>query len=385
MSMHDKLAYIIKHNLAVQKAYRIIMGTVFRVMGSFIKTDEKLILFSAYGGKQYGDSPRVLFEAIQRDERFKDFYAVWAFEHPSSFQIVNAKTVRIDSLQYFLIALKAKIWVTNVNMERGLRFKKRGTIYLNTWHGTGPKKGGNAVKGRQDYDFSNVDIFCCDGEYTKSVFKKYWNAKEESMLMCGRPREDELMTFCMSDKTRVREKLCIPNGKRVLLYMPTWREYGIKELEWRLWKEKLGQEYVMLVRTHHFSRDEDFSYTDDVFFRDVSDYENVNELYLVSDILISDYSSAFFDYGLLGKPMYCYAYDYDKYKDSYGLFIDLKNEFPNGIMLRETDVIDAIKKINYEAECKKIKEYCGAYVSHPVNATQCCLDELYKRLEKDYA
>lgn len=379
--MHDKLAYIIKHNRLVQLVYRIVVSACIRFIGVFVKTDEKLVLLSSYGGKQYSDSPRVLFEAMQKDERFKKFHYVWAFEETKDFNIHNAKSIKIDSLQYFITALKAKIWITNVNIERGLHFKKRETVYLNTWHGTGPKKGGNAVKGRSDYDFSNVDIFCCDGVYTHDVFQKWWNAKEESMLWCGRPREDELFMFTEADKLRIRKALQIPQEKKIILYMPTWREYGSQEINLWAWKEMLEEKYVLCMRAHHFSRKDALVEDKNLFVYDVTAYSNVNELYCIADILISDYSSAFFDFGLLGKPIYCYAYDYERYRDTYGLFMDLEHEFPNGIMRTEQQLLDAIVNMDYEEECKKSSTYINGYVKHPVNATQCCINEIYKKLK----
>ena len=138
----------------------------------------------------------------------------------------------------------------------------------------------------------------------------------------------------------------------------------------------------MCVRSHHFAEDDIFNNLENSFWHDVTLYDNVNELYCAADILISDYSSAFFDYGLLGKPMYCYAYDYDKYKEEYGLFMDLRKEFPNGVMESELDVINAIQMIDYQKEVRLVKEYVSRYVSHPVNATKMCLDSICSRLNK---
>ena len=378
--MHEKLAYVIKHYALVQFLYRHIMSFIFRLWGLFTGFDENLVLFSSMSGDQYGGSPKVLFEKMKSDPRFESFHFVWAFSDLNAFDAEGADKVKIDSAAYFKNALRAKIWITDVNIERGLHFKKKNTVYLNTWHGTGPKKGGNAVAGRKDYDFSYVDIWCCDGEYTKNVFMKYWNAKEENMLMCGRPREDELFEFTPNDTYEIKKEIGIPQNKKVILYMPTWRDYGNRELTPELWRKAFDGEYVMLVRSHHFSKPLLSAEADSGFVYDVSSYQNVNKLYWIADILISDYSSAFFDYGLLGKPMYCYAYDYDKYKREYGLFIDLDKEFPNGVICSEEEVIDRIVNINYPAECKKSKDYCGRYVKHTVNAAECCLNEILKRI-----
>ena len=380
--MHEMLVYAIKHYSWVQWLYRVVMGFFFRFLGLFTGFDDNLVLLSSMSGDQYAGSPRNLFEAMRSDPRFKESRYVWAFSHPERHTVPGAEAIRIDSLQYFITALRAKIWITYVNIERGLNFKKEKTIYLNTWHGTGPKKGGNAVSGRKDYDFSRVDIFCCDGQYTHDVFVKWFGAREESMLWCGRPREDELMQYTADDRARIRKKLGLSEQTKAILYMPTWREGRLQPLNDSLWEGTLGGEYCVLVRAHHFTREMLIQEGSTAFWRDVSDYPNVNELYLAADVLISDYSSAFFDYGLLAKPMICFAPDYDDYKAHYGLFMDLEQEFPNGVQRTEEDVLKLIQSMDNASERAKCAEYCSKYVSHKENATQRCLDRICE-LERD--
>lgn len=351
------------------------MSSVFRLMGLLVSIDNNLVLFSSYGGEQYSDSPKVLYEAMKNDPRFCNCNYVWAFNQPSSFAVPGSDKVKIDSFSYFKIALKAKIWITNVNIERGLHFKKRNQVYLNTWHGTGPKKGGNAVKGRKDYDFSYVDIVCVDGKYARDEMVNWFNAKDEHLLYSGRPREDELFRMTINDTIRIRKCLNIPDGKKCILYMPTWREYGNKELDFELWERYLADEYVILVRSHHFARNNPVVKNTGLWV-DVTEYPNVNDLYWVADILISDYSSAFFDFGLLSKPMICYAYDYEQYETSFGFLMDLKNEFPGGIIRDEFEVINHIKTMDYESESSQCKEFVDGYVHHPGDATKMCLDRI---------
>ena len=126
---------------------------------------------------------------------------------------------------------------------------------MNTWHGTGPKKGGNAVAGRKDYDFSRVDIFCCDGQYTHDIFIKWFNATDKSMLWCGRPREDELMAFTDNDRKRVRGLLGLSENMKANLYMPTWRENQLQNLNYDMWESMLEKNYCLLVRAHHFTKE----------------------------------------------------------------------------------------------------------------------------------
>ena len=381
--MHEKLAWLIKNNAVVQLLYRKVGSLFFRLLGLFVTTDRKLVLFSSYGGKQFSDSPRVLFEAMGRDPRFHGFRYVWAFEHPERFSIEGSDKVKIDTPAYFLTALRAGVWITNVNIERGLSFKKAGTVYLNTWHGTGPKKSGNAIKSRNDYDFSTVDILCCDGTYAKAVHIKYFKVPEKAILMCGRPREDELFTFEEKDKERIRIKLEIPKGKKVILFMPTWRDYEHKLPDFSLWQRELGEEFVVLYRAHHFEKTARLKSKYHGLIIDVTDYSNVNELYYVADILISDYSSAFFDFGLLGKAMLCFADDYQKYCDSVGLFIDLEKEFPNGVIKDENTLLSMIRSLDYEKAGRDTQSFIKTYVSRKGNATNACLDRMIELIAKN--
>ncbi|MBE6073070.1 MAG: hypothetical protein E7202_00760 [Selenomonas ruminantium] len=376
--MHDKIAYLIKHYLWIQKTYRFIFNSLLWLIGLFVKIDDRLVLLSSYGGKNCGDSPKVLYEAMKADERFADYKYIWTTEN-----VKSEGTVCVDTISYFFTALRAKIWITNVNIERGLSFKKKETIYLNTWHGTGPKKGGNAVPGRNDYDFSDVNILCVDGKYMHDVMLNYFGAEEENLLYSGRPREDELFSFTSEDSRGIKEKLGIPVEKKIILYMPTWREYQPKDIDYKLWKNMLGEEYVVLIRAHHFACDIKQFEQNENYFIDVTAYNNVNELYFVADILISDYSSAFFDYGLLKKPMFCYAYDYDRYVKEYGLFMDLEAEFPRGIKRNEVDLLEAINSMDYEQYAKECSDYCHSYVAHDGQATQACLKRLKELLDGD--
>ena len=135
----------------------------------------------------------------------------------------------------------------------------------------------------------------------------------------------------------------------------------------------------MLVRAHHFTKKRLVNSTEK-FWIDVSSYHNVNELYWVADILISDYSSAIFDYGLLGKPIICYGYDYEKYEADNGFLMDLKNEFPSGIKKTEKEVICFIQSMDYNKESLRCKQYIDRYVTHPGNATKECIDAIYEKI-----
>lgn len=377
------MEYVLKHNVLSQKLYRFIGSLVLRMAGLFMKIDNDLILFNSFGGREYNDSPKVIFETMQRQERFRELKYVWAFQEPSKFSIPGCTTVKIDSLEYFIVALKAKYWVSSVNIERGLRFKKKHTRYLNTWHGAGTKKIGRSVKGRNDIDYSNVNVMLIQSEHEKGIFQKDFLVKDDSFLLCGIPRSDELFNVSTERAKFYREKMGIPSGKKVILYAPTWRDSVNKGASYdlappiniRKWEEQLSREYVLLFRTHAFTtKVMNLRFND--FVRDASDYPELNHLLILADILITDYSTIVFDYSILGKPFACFGFDYDEYRTERGLYLDMEKEYPNGVFRTEDEVLSWILTMNYDRESEKTRAFKSKYVEVGGDATEQAISAL---------
>ena len=115
--MKQRLVYLLKHNKAIQKIYKVCMSLVFRFLGLFVSTDANLVLFSSFMGSKFNDSPKAIYDFIVSHPEYAKYKCVWAFERPEDHPDLN--TVKIDTLKYFVTALKAKYWVTNTNIERG--------------------------------------------------------------------------------------------------------------------------------------------------------------------------------------------------------------------------------------------------------------------------
>jgi CDP-glycerol glycerophosphotransferase len=375
--LKNRIEYILKHNVLIQKSYKFLLSFLFRFIGFFIKTDKNLILFNSFGGRKFNDSPKVIFDYILTLPISSKLRLVWAFENPKDFDIPKAETVNINSWKYFYTALKAKYWVSSVNIERGLQFKKPKTIYLNTWHGAGTKKIGNAVTNRTDFDFSNVNFMLTQSNFEMSIYKRDFKVNEESFLFCGIPRSDELFSTKKNQIDAYRKSLQIPKDKKIILYAPTWRESLNKGLSYDInipinikkWEEQLSDDYVVLFRTHAFTtKIIDLKFND--VFRDVSFYDNVNHLLLISDILITDYSTIVFDYSILEKPFLCFGYDYEAYKNDRGFYFDLENEYPNGVQKNENEILKIIEFMDYELESQKVKKFKTKYIEAGGNATE---------------
>ncbi len=376
-----RIEYILKHNLVIQKIYKIVFSCLFNVITIFVPIKKNRILFSSFSGKKYNDSPKVIFDALCKEHSTLDFECYWAFENPKDFANFGLKTVKINSPKYFYIAFSSKYWITNVNIERGLSFKKKNQFYLNTWHGTGPKTAGNAALGRKDYNFKKVNCLCADGEYLKKIFVRDFLAKEENILLCGRPRDDVLYSKNINIES-IRKKYGIDSKCFVILYAPTWREPNSKtlnsEFSISLDLEKIVQTFndvCILFRAHSATQSvNNLSLSSRII--DATEVADISDLYFVSDLLITDFSSAAIDFSILHKPFLCYAPDYDTYTQSRSLYFDLKKEYPFGVQTSTEEVIECIKKVMANDYSELFKKFHYKYSPFGGNATNTCVEAM---------
>lgn len=361
-----KLSYLLKSSQFLYDIYFYVISGILKLIGLFIKTDDKLILFNSYGGKRFDDSPRAIYEQILKDKRFDNCRLVWAIQEPEKVKVSGrAEVVKADSFKYFITALKAKVWITNSSMERGLDFKKRATICFNTWHGTPIKVMGIDIKDENQSFKSKVlvraDIMLAQSQYDIDIFSHAFQLPISCFRMTGLPRNDVLANYTQYDVDSIKEKLGIDKDKVVLLYTPTFREYtkGTSNevildvpMDLKRWQKKLGDKYVVLFRAH-YEVAKHMKVDGYPVFLDMSFYPDLNELMIVADALISDYSSIYFDFSVTHKPMYCFAYDYDEYMANRGMYLNLKDELPCEIHQNEDSLVEELLKIGQTAAKKK--------------------------------
>lgn len=373
----------IKYSKTLYSVYYNVMNTVINSLKLFVKTDNKLILFNSFAGRKLDDSPFALFEAMKKDERFKDYKLVWAFHNPDQYDVKGAEKIKTDTPEYFKTALKARVWITNSSFERGLHFKNKNTFYFNTWHGTPIKKMGNDIENNQSFGEkgkNSTDIMTAQSDFEIDVFSRMFGIPKGRFLKCGLPRNDILCSYDESLRKKFREELGIKDSQKVILYCPTFREFEKDSnnnvvlkppVHLDRWRKELGNEYVLLIRAHYeVSKAMDIQ--DDSFVRDVTDYPSLNELMIASDILISDYSSVLVDYSIMDKPMLHFTYDYDKYSSLRGMYFDIR-EYINGSD-NENQLISLLKNLNAEQEIKKTRVFRQKYVNYYGNAIKQSLD-----------
>jgi CDP-glycerol glycerophosphotransferase len=361
---------IVNRHLAWKKFKRITKNrrafAKFLYMHFFVKQSmkENWVFCESFFGKNYSDSPKYVYEYISKNYPGQ-FKFIWVIDKKHTKIPYRHTKVKRFSVGYMYYLARSKYYVFNSRQPEWAR-KREGNVFLQAWHGTPLKRlvfdmedisSATPKYKQQVYKQSRVwDYLIAPNKYSSDIFRRCFMF-DNVMLETGYPRNDIL-----HDKNReqiaeqIKTKLGIPKDKKTILYAPTWRddEYYTKgrykftlKLDLQLLKEKLGKEYVILLRTHYFIADSlDVTGLEDFAFN-LSKYDDISELYLISDILITDYSSVFFDYANLKRPMLFFTYDLEKYRDILrGFYIDIEEELPGPLLFTNEEIISAINNID---------------------------------------
>lgn len=323
------------------------------------------VIFESFVGRNYSGQPKYIYQYMQRELGDKYKY-IW---------IVDKKGIKIDGnhtqvkrlgLRYFYYMTRSKYWVNNMRQPTWLP-RKKDQIMLETWHGTPLKKlvfdmeDVHAVNPRyKDVVYKQSrgwDYLLSDNPFSTEKFQSCFRFDKEKILEAGYPANDPLYDPNLEERAvQIKKKLGIPLDKKILLYAPTWRDdnyydAGVYKFELaldleRLWKE-FGDEYVILLRMHYWIIDKIDLSKYSGFTYNVSAYDDITELYMISDICMTDYSSVFFDFANLRRPILFFTYDLDKYRDVLrGFYLDVEKDLPGPLLLTNDQVVDAIRNID---------------------------------------
>jgi CDP-glycerol glycerophosphotransferase len=386
--MH-KIANLLKTNRLAYYIYNYTFSFLLKFIGIFIKIDEKLILFNSFGGNKFDDSPKAIYDYMKKSKKYENYKLIWALNDTSIVENNNVDVVKNNSIKFFIIALKAKYWITNSSMERGLKFKKKQTFYIDTWHGTAIKHIGKDENNLSiDFRVSESDYMLAQSEYDINIFSKCFNYPKEKIHLTGLPRNDELYNVSEIEIEKIKKKLNIATDKKVILYAPTYREYSrdsegcilTPPIDLKKWKQKLEKKYILLFRAH-YEVNKVLGIVENDFIRDCSDYECLNDLLKISDILISDYSSIMIDYSILERPIFNYIYDYNEYNEKRGLYFDIRKKLPGNCIENEEELINKLLSYDYKNEKEKIKKFKNEFIQAQGSASK-FIDTIIKESEK---
>lgn len=353
----------IKKLLKIRKRWRVLACYLYEHYFIKLPVKDNWVICESFFGKSYSDSPKYIYEYLCKNYPGK-FKFIWVINKRTKIPYKPIK-VRRFSIRYAYYLARCKYYVFNVRQPDWV-VKRKGNVFLQTWHGTPLKRlvfdqeevmTASPLYKAQFYKHSRLwDYLVSANKFSSEVFRSAFLYDKE-ILEYGYPRND-LMYHPDKDKIAadIKRKLRIPEWKKTILYAPTWRDdeyYGKGEykfslkLNLRLLRKELGNDYAILLRTHYYIADKlDVTGLED-FVVNVSGYDDITELYLISDILITDYSSVFFDYANLKRPILFYTYDLEKYRDMLrGFYLDIEKDVPGPLLFTDEEVVEAIKNID---------------------------------------
>lgn len=356
------------------------------------------VFFQSYLGEQATDSALAIHKELHR--RMPELKLYWGVNDKSVELPEGAIPVVMYTTEWYEILSRAEFLVNNIYFFSW--FKKRSNqTYLQTWHGTPLKKIGRSYwedRNREPVWIERMDRQAAQWDYLISP-NAFCTAKfsEEfrysgTVLEVGYPRNDVLSSPRDEGLDEIRSALGISDYKKIVLYAPTWRDSQsakawvanmVTFIDLQRLSRELGDEYCILVRGHGHNARAGSTVGSQGNVVDVTYYPEINDLYRVSDLVITDYSSVMFDFAVTKKPMLFFAPDLEIYAEGVrGFYLDYETTVP-GPVVRDADrVAEEIHKLtssNWEPTeqyLSFVREYCSKEDGH---AARRVVDQVWGR------
>ena len=301
------------------------------------------VVFSSYGGRGYSDSPKAICEVLRQSG--EDVDLVWLCKDEAAAKTLpeGVRAVPSKGLQKVRAMASAKVWVDNCRKYESI--KKKGQVYMQTWHGFTLKKLERDAEAQLDpayveaakRDSAQCDVFISgSGFMTKLYRESFWY--KGTVVNTGTPRNDVFYTDHATLHARVCKAFGLPEDRKLALYAPTFRDdhtvdaYRIDAaMVRRKCEENFKGDWSVLIRLHPNAAAQSaglFAYDADRLV-DATAYPDMQELLCAAGLLITDYSSSMFDYALTGKPVVQFATDIEAYQKGRDFYYPLdKLPFP---------------------------------------------------------
>lgn len=324
---------------------------------------------------------RSIFEKLKNK---KDLKFIVISDKEKKIKKTNLKVVRYMSLETIYYLSTSKYCFFTSSQGNNL-YKRKNQIFINLWHAAGAFKkfcyDAEVKKEKNEKIKKSIDLVIISSEKVQEIYSNALGIEKSKVKNLGIPRAD--IFFREEEKQRVREEFYknYPElkNKKIILYAPTFRDneknkFNLK-LDIELMKKNLEElDYILLLKLHPGIKSKDIQ-VDDKFSYNFSDYSNTADLLIVSDILISDYSSIIFEFSIMKKPILFYAYDVEEYIKDRGFYYNYYDFIPNKINYTTEELIKAI--MNQEWDLERIEKF-ARYFFNPFdgNSTERVLKEV---------
>ncbi|MEZ0065370.1 CDP-glycerol glycerophosphotransferase (TagB/SpsB family)/glycosyltransferase involved in cell wall biosynthesis [Streptacidiphilus sp. MAP12-20] len=321
--------------------------------------EDDLAVFASYWARTPACNPAAIHAKLR--ELAPELRTVWVVEAKRRGEVSKGlDCVSPGSRAYREAISRARYFVNNVNFPDGAP-KRRGTVQLQTHHGTPVKKMGLDLRdypaAGQAIDFRKLlgrvdrwDYSLSSNRYSTLIWERVYPSSFRS-LEYGYPRNDVYYSAGAEEVRAARRELGIPEGATVLLYAPTLRDYRASyrpQLDLHRFAERLGEGHVVLNRAHYLydqGKRSDGPGGGQVI--DVSTHPSLERLALAADALVTDYSSVMFDYANLDRPIVVFADDWEVYRQTRGVYLDLLSgrpgETPGPVATTEAELVDVFR------------------------------------------
>ncbi|WP_315793760.1 glycosyltransferase [Paenibacillus sp. BIC5C1] len=383
--------------LLKNRNYRLI--TLYSMFYKYLKVKHNVVFYESYHGKNMTDNPYAIFKQLITTR--KDLVHVWAVNDKENYyaqkyrENKKVKFVRVGSIGYIKYLAISKYLINNVTFPPYFQ-KKDNQVYINTWHGTPLKTLGKDMRGKRGQlkniqrNFLQSDYILSPNNFTTTVLINSHDINgifTGVVLEEGYPRIDATINSKSSETAYLFNQIEMDQKDKIILYAPTWRgEVGQSanrndEIYEHILKMNKnipgGYRLILKVHTLMFK----FIKNDSRFesIKLIPDWVDTNELLSIVDILITDYSSIFFDYMVTKKPILYFMYDVDDYTEARGLYLDVNN-LPGPVYSSIEDITSSINRIEEVKKQyqEKYLEFYNKYCSlEQGNTTKKIIDAIF--------
>ena len=340
-----------------------------------IKNDK--ICFSSFEGGGYSCNPKYIAEEIHNQNL--NVQMIWFVKDMKKFFPSYIQPIKDTALNRAFYMSTSKIWIDNSRQKYGT-LKRKSQIYIQTWHGQIGFKPVGRLRGDKfskiamivsQYDAKLIDIWLSNSKWSTDTFKKAFFG--EPIFEIGSLRLDILLNVRGETKQRILDKTGLEPDCNYVIYAPTFRngsqstkrtvDKNLFSIEFDLLVkylcEKMGGKWKVLLRLHpqialEMDNNELFNSNDNVV--DVSLYDDIYELLVISDVLVTDYSSVAFDALIGNKIVFIYADDHDEYVADRGDLLWNEANMPFKVCTCMSELRDAIDTFDERAYVKKMEK-----------------------------
>ncbi|GAA0395383.1 hypothetical protein GCM10009530_53640 [Microbispora corallina] len=325
-------------------------------------------VFDSYGGGQYSCNPRAVSEELAR--RDPDVERIWVTRDGQFAVPPGVRTVLYGSREHEEALHTSRYVVANRRTQPGWYGKPAGQLYVQTWHGTPLKR---LARDARDMPYAQKipeedlagqvatwDVLVSPNPFSTPILRRAFGYDGE-VLESGYPRNDVL--FRPEARERARRRLGVPEGRRAVLYAPTWRDDELDRpglpLDAGRVAAALGGGDVLLVRAHYLMAGRTVIPAPAI---DVTKFPDMAELLAAADVLVTDYSSAMFDFACTGRPMIFFTPDLERYRDEVrGFYLDVEAEAPGPLVRTPDDLVGVLAAADFCPYKERYQDFAGRY------------------------